>query len=167
MVSSWPFCMTSTRRLANRRSSRSRTTWNSRSCRGSPPAMKCTDSALGGRSCLQRAAGRDERLRHHLAAERADRVLARVGADERVVVDLVEVENRQQLVEVCRSTLRGLLEVVLPDPVHVDQIGGAYCARRSACDDDHQVTALVAAQLEQRLVDLPDHAVGGLRCAAR
>ena len=63
--------------------------------------MKCTDSALGGSFVAQRAAGGDERLRHHLAAERADRVLARVRADERVVVDAVEVEYRQQFVEVC------------------------------------------------------------------
>ena len=48
MVSSWPSCMTSTRRLAKRRSSRSRTTWNSRSFSGSPPAMKCAEIVLGG-----------------------------------------------------------------------------------------------------------------------
>ena len=35
----------------------------------------------------QGAAGRDEGLRHHLTAERAGRVLAGVGSDERVVVD--------------------------------------------------------------------------------
>ena len=40
----------STRRLAKRRSSRSRMTWNSMSLAVSPPLMKCTDSALGGRS---------------------------------------------------------------------------------------------------------------------
>jgi hypothetical protein len=51
---------------------------------------------------LQRAAGRDEQLRHHLPTEGAHRILARVRADEEVVVDGVEVENRQQLFKVCR-----------------------------------------------------------------
>ena len=51
---------------------------------------------------IERAAGGDERLGHHLPAERADRVLARMRADERVVVDAIEVEYRQQLFEVCR-----------------------------------------------------------------
>jgi hypothetical protein len=43
----------------------------------------------------QASAGRHERLRHHLAAERARRVLAGVRADECVVVDPLEVEYRQ------------------------------------------------------------------------
>ena len=48
----------------------------------------------------QGPARRHEGLRHHLPAERAGRVLARVGSDERVVVDPDEAENRQQLFEV-------------------------------------------------------------------
>ena len=115
---SMPSCTASTRRLAKRRSSRSRTTWNSMSLAVSPPLMKCTDSALGGRlSPSQRAAARDERLRHELPAEGAHRVLAGMGSDEPVVADAVEVQDRQQFVEVRQ------LDVVLPDPVHMDQVG--------------------------------------------
>ncbi len=54
---------------------------------GSPPAMKCAEIALGGSVSDTVRLRRHEGLRHHLAAERADRVLARVRADERVVVD--------------------------------------------------------------------------------
>src|SRR5690348_11852143 len=54
------------------------------------------------------------------------------------------------------------LDVVLPDPMYLDQIGGAYCAGRSARDDDHQIATLVAAEFQQRLVDLLDHSVGRL-----
>src|SRR5690242_21957077 len=65
-----------------------------------------------------------------------------------------------------RLTLRRLivvrLDVVLPDPVHVNQVGRAYCAGWRAGDDDHQIAALVAAELQQGFVDLPDHSVGGL-----
>src|SRR5271166_2995599 len=43
----------------------------------------------------------------------------------------------------------------------MDQVRRPYCARWRAGDDDHQVAALVAAEREQRLVDLADHAVGG------
>ena len=82
----------------------------------SPPLMKCTDNALGGRSSSQRAAARDERLRHELAAERPHRVLTGMGSDEQIVGDAVEVQYRQQFVEVRQ------LEVILPDPVNVDQV---------------------------------------------
>jgi hypothetical protein len=58
--------------------------------------MKCTDSALGGNGYL--------RLRDHLAAERAHRILARMRADVGVVVDLAEVEYRQQVIEICRHS---------------------------------------------------------------
>ena len=49
---------------------------------------------------LQGASRGHERLRHHLAAERAYRVLARMNTDEGVLVTLVEIEDRQQFVEV-------------------------------------------------------------------
>ncbi len=41
-------------------------------------------------------------LCHHLATERPHRIAARVRADERVVVEAVEVQYRQQFLEVCR-----------------------------------------------------------------
>ena len=50
----------------------------------------------------QASAGRHERLRHHLAAERARRVLAWVLADECVVVDPFEVKYREQLFEIAK-----------------------------------------------------------------
>src|SRR5262245_49953446 len=57
-----------------------------------------------------------------------------------------------------RARLVVRLNVVLPDPMHVDQIRGAYCAGWSARDDDHQIAALVAAQFQQRVIDLTNHA---------
>ncbi len=51
------------------------------------------------------------------------------------------------------------LVVFLPDPVHVDQVGRAYCARRGAGHDDHEVALVVAAEGEQRVVDLREHLV--------
>ena len=46
--------------------------------------------------------------------------------------------------------------VVLPDPVDMNQIGRAYCARRSARDDDDQVATLEAAHLQEGVIDLAD-----------
>ena len=115
MVSSWPSCITSTRRLAKRRSSRSRTTWNSRSFSGSPPAMKCAEIVLGGSfsDTVRLPATKD--CANHLAAERAHRVLARMRADEGVVGYLIEVQYRQQLVEICVPCCSSRKRLILPD----------------------------------------------------
>src|SRR6185312_5331054 len=100
----------------------------------------------------QAPAARDERLRHELTTERSHRVLAGMRADEQVIGETVEVECRQQFREVRRgvrltagwhglssgagwvgfpdsSSVRHTdrivveLDVILPDPVDMDQVG--------------------------------------------
>src|SRR5882757_4451374 len=134
--------------------------------------MKCIDSALGGRSC------RNVRL----AATNACAIIWPPNVRGGFLLGCPPVNvssSTRWRSSTANNSLRSafdalrasgsspadtgaLLVVVLADPVHVDQVGRAYCAGRGACDDDHQVTPLVAAELQQRHVDLTDHPVVGL-----
>src|SRR4051794_33675865 len=118
--------------------------------------MKCADSALGGRSYLS----------VRLPATSACAIIwppkVRIGFLLGWLPTNVSssVRFRSSTASSCSKSLTGKtspllwLVVVLADPVHVDHVGRAYCARRGAGDDDHQVTTLVAVQGQQRLVDL-------------
>ena len=101
VVSSSPFCMTSTRRLAKRRSSRSRTHVEFEVLLGVTARDEMHRKRARAKLLRDGAAAGHEGLRHHLATERPHRIAARVRADERVVVEAVEVQYRQQLLEVC------------------------------------------------------------------
>src|SRR6201992_2530645 len=183
--SSMPSCPASTRRLAKRRSSRSATTWNSMSLAVSPPLMKCTESAPGGRSsrssvrllatndcamswppnvrigfllgCDPMNSSSDTRLRSSTAnsSSKSDSIFSALFVGSSGAFGSLPDGTGSPL------CLTSSLNVILPDAVHMDEVGRAYCARRRARDDDHQVTPPIAAQPEQRLVDLTDHAVGG------
>jgi hypothetical protein len=48
----------------------------------------------------QHLAAGDQRLRHQLAAIRAAGVLGRVRSEERELIDTLEIQDRQQLLEV-------------------------------------------------------------------
>src|ERR1700731_1524096 len=154
-----PSCTASTRRLAKRRSSRNRTTWNSMSLAVSPPLTKCTDSALGGRpsrTSVRLLATNDCAMSWPPKV----RIGFLLGWDP--VNRSSEMRFRSSTASSSSKSLPAgtgprspcRLDVVLPDPVHMDQVGRPYCARWRARDDDHQVAALVATELEQRLVDL-------------
>src|ERR1700751_2603305 len=135
----------------------------------SPPLTKCTDRALGGRSSrtsVRLLATNDCAMSWPPKV----RIGFLLGCDPmnnssatRLRASVASSSSKSAFGSQPAGTgAPCALEVVLPDPVHVDQVGRAYCARWRARDDDHQVAALVAAQFDQRPVGLPDHLVGGL-----
>src|SRR5262249_4880179 len=84
---------------------------------------------------LHRAAGRDERLARHLAAEDADAHVLRAPAAKEIHLELFQVEDREQLVEhalhAARSrTRRALLHAGMA-PVIVAGCGRSSCGRRA------------------------------------
>src|ERR1700750_2879972 len=130
--------------------------------------MKCTDSALGASSCL----------RVRLPATRACAIIwppkvrigfllgwlpRKVSSPVRRISRTASSCSKSLTGKCAPGSVGGLLTasylgrivgpaelvVVLADPVHVDHVGRAYCARRCACDDDHQITALVPAEFQQ------------------
>lgn len=83
-------------------------------------------------------------------------------ADEHICLGILQFQQREKLFEVRCVADAELLVVVLADPVHVDQIGRAYCPGWSARDDDHEISPLIALHLQQCRIHLLNHAVGGL-----
>ena len=129
VANNWSPWTTSTRRLANRRSSRNRTTWNfevlGRITAGDEMHRQRTGRQAGG----DRSAARDQRLGHHLTAEGPNRIL------DGCVPKKVFSSARRRFSTASSSAKSEAagnmspLVVVLPDPVHMDQVGRAYCAR--------------------------------------
>ena len=105
-----------------------------------------------------RSAARDQRLGHHLTAEGPNRILGRMRTEESVLVGPPEVQVTSSSAKSEAAGNMSPLVVVLPDPVHMDQAGRAYCARRSARDDDHQSPACSGSSAEFA-VRPPDHLV--------
>src|SRR5262245_60325640 len=161
-------------------------TWNSRSFSGSPPAMKCAEMLLGGSSsdtvrlpatndcasiwppnvrtgfllgCEPTKVSSAICLRSSIPSSSSKSAVDTQTPPDPIVGLQLSSDSPQRG---ARRLIVVRLDVFLPDPMHVDQIRGAYCAGRSARDDDHQIAALVAAQFQQRVVDLTNHAVGGL-----
>jgi hypothetical protein len=77
----------------------------------------------------QRAAGRDERLRHELPTKSPRQVLARVRSDKRVVSDAVESQYRYQLLEIRHQPFHATAthaQIFSPSTSRITRIGRLY-----------------------------------------